>query len=208
MSRAKSVLRKDPNAMSDQVVSTSKTEFPPRLPNVRSGVSPASQLRPTSPATQNNQSFQARVPVVVGEASFRGSLPIDGLISGQLSPNGGNLSVSQKRRGANVDSVPELSGEIRFRDMLRVNGHVAGKIMSEKGTLIIDAAARVDADIDVGIAIISGTVIGQVTASERVELNSEAIINGNISTRALSIKPGAIFHGDCCMLKKASDREL
>jgi cytoskeletal protein CcmA (bactofilin family) len=148
------------------------------------------------------------VPVVVGEASFRGSLPVDGMISGQLSPNGGNLSVSQKRRGANGESAPELSGEIRFRDMLRVNGHVAGKILSEKGTLIIDAAARVDADIEVAIAIISGTVIGRVTASERVELNSQAIINGNISTRALSIRPGAVFHGDCCMIKDVREREL
>jgi cytoskeletal protein CcmA (bactofilin family) len=85
--------------------------------------------------------------------------------------------------------------------MLRINGHVAGRVVSQKGTLIIDAAAQVDAVIDVGVAIISGTVNGEIVGRERVELGPGAVINGNISTPKLSIKPGATFQGDCRMLK-------
>jgi len=110
------------------------------------------------------------------------------------------MTVKQRPRHVAAD-VPELDGELSFKDMLRVNGHIAGKVFSYKGTLIIDASARVDADIDVKVCVISGVVNGDVVAHERVELGSGAIINGNIATRAIKMKPGAVFHGDCRMLK-------
>jgi cytoskeletal protein CcmA (bactofilin family) len=85
--------------------------------------------------------------------------------------------------------------------MLRVNGHIAGTISSEKGTLIVDASARVDASVDVAVAVIAGTVNGDVVGRDRVELGPQAVIHGNISTPNLSMKPGATFQGDCRMLK-------
>ncbi len=145
--------------------------------------------------------FQPRVPIVTGEAIFRGWIPVDGTISGQLGASGSTLSIKQRPRGGPIESQPELSGEISFKGMLRVNGHITGKVTSPKGTLIIDAAARVDGDIDVGVVVISGTVNGDVIGHERVELGPASIINGNISTRTLTMKPGAVFQGDCRMLK-------
>ena len=127
-------------------------------------------------------------------------MPVDGFISGQLAGTGGGLMIKQRVRSG---SDPELDGELSFKDLLRINGHVRGKVQSERGTLIIDDAATVDAQIEVGVAIISGEVNGDVFARERVELGHGAVINGNISTPLLSIKPGATFHGDCRMVKTA-----
>ena len=70
-----------------------------------------------------------------------------------------------------------------------------------KGTLIVDASARVDASIEVAVATISGMVNGDVIGHERVEVGPGAIVNGNISTPSLCIKPGAVFQGDCRILK-------
>jgi cytoskeletal protein CcmA (bactofilin family) len=92
--------------------------------------------------------------------------------------------------------------------MLRINGHVAGKISSNNGTLIVDGSARVDASIDVGVCVVSGTVNGDVVAQERVELGSAAIINGDISTASLCMKPGAIFIGNCRMIKNEPDERF
>jgi cytoskeletal protein CcmA (bactofilin family) len=36
---------------------------------------------------------------------------------------------------------------------------------------------------------------------ERVEVTPGAVVKGNILTPSLSIKPGAVFQGDCRMLK-------
>jgi len=150
-----------------------------------------------SPST----SFQPRVPVITGEATYRGTIPIDGIISGQLGAAGSALSIKQRPGSTSDEPVPELNGEITFKDMLRINGFVAGKIFSFKGTLIVDNSARVDADIDVSVCVVSGTVNGDVVAQQRVELGPAAVINGDISTTSLSMRPGAIFTGNCRMIK-------
>jgi cytoskeletal protein CcmA (bactofilin family) len=184
--------------------------IPPRLPNALAGTEqprplPISHMPPAMrtarPRRDVGASFQARVPIVTGEATFRGWMPVDGTISGQLGATGSALSIRQRPRGGPADSQPELTGEISFKDMLRVNGHITGKVTSAKGTLIVDASALVDGDIEVGVAVISGTVKGDVIGHERVELGPACVINGNISTRILTIKPGAVFQGDCRMLK-------
>jgi cytoskeletal protein CcmA (bactofilin family) len=144
--------------------------------------------------------FQARVPVITGEAVFRGLMPVDGVISGQLGASSSGLTIKQRPRSGPSECVPELNGEITFKDMLRVNGHIAGKVSSEKGTLIVDPSAVVDGDITAGVVVISGIVNGDVVGRDRVELGPAAVINGNISTRSLAMKPGAVFQGDCRML--------
>jgi cytoskeletal protein CcmA (bactofilin family) len=185
-------------------------QIPPRLPNALAGTEqprphPISNMLPAKPTARPRRdtgaNFQARVPIVTGEAVFRGWMPVDGTISGQLGASGSALSIRQRPRGGPAESQPELTGEISFKDMLRVNGHITGKVTSAKGTLIVDASALVEGDIEVGVAVISGTVKGDVIGHERVELGPLCVINGNISTRILTIKPGAVFQGDCRMLK-------
>jgi cytoskeletal protein CcmA (bactofilin family) len=182
--------------------------FPARLPSVKAGSDrTVHALKPVpekaAAQKQNSFHFQPRVPVITGEATYRGYLPIDGIVSGQLHATGGALTIKQRPRNGRDESSPELDGEISFKDMLRVNGHVGGKLLSPKGTLIVDAAATVDALIDVAVAVINGAVNGDVIARERVELGPSAVVHGNISTPALSMKPGATFQGDCCMLNRA-----
>ena len=175
---------------------------PRRLSNADVG-----SVLPIRPASNNKSqvhketSFQPRIPVIIGEATYRGLMPVDGIISGHLGAAGSTLTLKQRPKNGCADAVPELNGEISFKDMLRINGYVAGKIFSYKGTLIVDGSARVDASIDVAACVVSGTVNGDVVAQERVELGPAAIINGDISTSSLSMKPGAIFTGNCRMLK-------
>ncbi|SRR5712692_10334522 len=210
---AKPALKREPEATTESGTENSirsasialPVEVPRRLPNALAGAEP--QKRPigaqllSQSSRQNGFNFQPRVPVLQGEASYRGSVPVDGIISGQLGVSSNSLTIKQRPKNGVVESVPELDGEISFKDMLRVNGHIAGRVFSQKGTLIVDASARVDACIDVAVATISGTVNGDVIGRERVEVGPGAIIRGNISTRSLSLKPGAVFDGDCRMLK-------
>ena len=221
MSPAKAVLKLEPTAetapVAEKVIRSAPDpalpgQIPQRLPNALAGseqskphvhpVAPASPAMPMArPRRDPGANFQARVPIITGEATFRGLMPVDGIISGQLGASGSALTIKQRPRCGPANSEPELTGEISFKDMLRVNGHIAGTVTSQKGTLIVDASALVDGDIDVGVVMISGTVNGDVIGRERVELGPAAVINGNISTQALTMKPGAVFQGDCRMLK-------
>jgi len=153
----------------------------------------------TPAQTRRTGSFQPRVPVITGEVSYRGTVAVDGTICGQLGAAASTLTIKQRPR--NGGSEPELDGELSFKDLLRINGHVAGKVSSDKGTLIVDQSAKVEAEIDVGVCVVSGTVVGDIVGRERVEVTPGATVIGDIATRALSIKPGAVFQGDCRMLK-------
>lgn len=181
----------------------------PDRPHHRAAI-PQDHLSPFRSASDSTPEhrfrFQPRGPALIGEISFRGWVPVDGILSGQLGANGGGISIKQRPRTSAIESEPELTGEICFRDLLRVDGHVAGKILSEKGTLIISIQARVDADIEANTVMISGEVNGNVVAYNRVELSPGAVITGNISAGSLEIRPGAVFHGSCCMLKKNGNR--
>lgn len=198
---AKPALEPEPRTVANSEISLVSRQ--PRLsatPRLAS-VTPVSPIRPVpSEQPKKETSFQPRLPVITGEAHYRGSFPVDGIISGNLGATGSAMTVKQRPRHV-AANVPELNGEISFKDMLRVNGHIAGKVFSYKGTLFVDTSARVDADIDVKVCVISGVVNGDVVAHERVELGSSAVINGNIATGAITMKPGAVFHGDCRMLK-------
>lgn len=158
-------------------------------------------VSPPGPLAKEPRKFQAKVPVITGEAHYRGTVQVDGMLSGQLGAAGSSLNLRQKSRLA-LAAEPELSGEISFHDMVRVNGHIAGTIYSQNGTLIIDLSAKVDANVNVAVAVISGTVHGDIVARERVEIESAAKIYGNIWTRSISIKDGAIFEGACSMIEE------
>jgi cytoskeletal protein CcmA (bactofilin family) len=144
--------------------------------------------------------YQTRIPVITGEVNCRGMLPVDGLVTGQLGGSGGTLAVRQTS-GTIFSRGPELSGEISFLDLVRVNGHIAGTVYSERGTLIVDDRARVDANIEVAVAVINGTINGDIVAHQKVEIGPGAKIYGNIWTRSIAIKDGALFEGVCTMIE-------
>ena len=94
-----------------------------------------------------------------------------------------------------------VTGEANFKAMMRVDGHLSGRICSTSGTLIVGANGKVDANIEVAIAIVHGTVNGDIIATQRLELGRAAKLNGNIQTASLVIEPGALFEGSCKMIK-------
>ncbi len=100
-----------------------------------------------------------------------------------------------------------LTGEATFKAMLRVDGHLSGSVSSESGTLIVGNNGQVDADIQVAVATIHGTVNGDIIASQRLELGRAAKVNGNIQAPSLVIEQGAVFEGSCRMVQLKAEQE-
>ena len=100
-----------------------------------------------------------------------------------------------------------VTGEATFKAMMRVDGHLSGRISSGSGTLIVGANGKVDANIEVAVAMIHGTINGDIIATQRLELGRAAKVNGNIQTPSLVIEQGAIFEGSCKMLQMSSVAE-
>jgi cytoskeletal protein CcmA (bactofilin family) len=148
----------------------------------------------TTPRTFN--SYQTPTPEVKPQSEYTPASPKALTESESLAREikEGNLS-------GFVGSGTVVTGEANFKAMMRVDGHLSGRVSSTSGTLIVGANGKVDANIEVAIAVIHGTVNGDIIATQRLELGRAAKLNGNIQTASLMIEPGALFEGSCKMIK-------
>lgn len=91
-----------------------------------------------------------------------------------------------------------FKGVLSFTGTIRIDGHVEGEIVGED-LLIIGEPARVEAEVEVGVVIVSGRLMGSVQARKRVELLAPAEVHGTIRTPCLIVAEGAVFNGTCEM---------
>jgi cytoskeletal protein CcmA (bactofilin family) len=87
--------------------------------------------------------------------------------------------------------------ELKFDGTLRIEGYFTGHLHSDEGTLVLAEGGEINTDIAVGVAVINGTVVGNIRARRRIELGSGARVIGDLYTPALTVMPGAIFEGKC-----------
>ena len=97
----------------------------------------------------------------------------------------------------------EINGDIAFSDRLQVDGRVSGKLTSENGTLIIGEPGQLDAQIDVGVCVVHGSVNGNLVARSKVEIRRTGRVNGDVMTPVLLVEEGAVFNGAIKMGKEA-----
>jgi len=102
-----------------------------------------------------------------------------------------------------IEINAEMQGTLSFSDPvnLRINGIFSGALQT-KGTLTVGETANVEAKITGENIIIAGKVKGDVLASKMLVLMPSAELFGNMSTPKLNIVEGAIFEGQCQMLKE------
>jgi cytoskeletal protein CcmA (bactofilin family) len=95
----------------------------------------------------------------------------------------------------NIGPSISIQGELSCTDSLRVDGHVQGQIVLREAELTIGRSARVDADVRAHRVLILGTLNGNVTATERIELGASANVTGGLSANNVVIVDGAQFCG-------------
>jgi cytoskeletal protein CcmA (bactofilin family) len=78
----------------------------------------------------------------------------------------------------------EIDGTYAFTGTVMLNGKFKGEIQSSD-ILIIGEKGIVNANINVGTVLISGEVMGNVLATERIELRGTARVFGDIEARGL-----------------------
>jgi cytoskeletal protein CcmA (bactofilin family) len=119
----------------------------------------------------------------------------------------------QFKKGKEIDEIvsllgegAELNGEISFTNGLRVDGVVKGKVRSE-AALVVGRAGKVEAEVNVKKVTINGEFHGVIRASDRVEINKDGKVYGDIFSPCLIIEAGAVFEGRCNMSKRQIQQE-
>ncbi|GAB4326255.1 MAG: hypothetical protein Kow0074_20610 [Candidatus Zixiibacteriota bacterium] len=91
-----------------------------------------------------------------------------------------------------------FNGTLEVAGTLRVDGVLKGEV-NVTDTVAVGPTGQVDANVKTKNAVISGSVKGNIHATEKVELQAKANITGDLTTKALVIEQGAVFHGNCNM---------
>jgi len=87
-----------------------------------------------------------------------------------------------------------ISGKLTGDEDLTVQGRVEGELTLTR-TLIVEPSGVVKANVAVKNAIISGVVVGNINATESVELTREGRMVGDIRAPRVIIVDGASFRG-------------
>lgn len=88
-----------------------------------------------------------------------------------------------------------IRGRLKCDENLVVHGRMEANVESRR-VLRIEATGIVNANIDVKAAWIGGIVVGDIRATELVELSPEARVVGDIATPRLIVHDGASFRGN------------
>ncbi len=87
-----------------------------------------------------------------------------------------------------------ISGSLNGDEDLTVNGRVEGTLALTK-TLLVEPTGIVKAEVQVRNCVIAGVVVGNVTATESVEITNQGRMVGDITSPRVIIVDGASFRG-------------
>jgi cytoskeletal protein CcmA (bactofilin family) len=120
-----------------------------------------------------------------------------------------NKEISGTGFNANTVIGPSIliSGKLTGDEDLTVRGRVEGEL-SLSHTLIVEPSGIVKANVAVKNAIVSGVVVGNIAATESVELTREGRMVGDIRSPRVIIVDGASFRGRIDMGEVEPGRQL
>ncbi len=110
-----------------------------------------------------------------------------------------------------IGTGTEIDGDITFSGGLHVDGYIRGAVrggQSEQSALTLSEQGTVEGDLQVPNIIINGTVVGDVYASQRVELAPKAKVTGSVYYNLLEMAMGAEVNGQLIHNKEAEPQML
>ena len=99
-----------------------------------------------------------------------------------------------------VNEGTDIEGKVTFTGTVLLNGRMRGEIVSND-VLVVGERGVVNASIQASIVEISGEVVGNISATDRIELRPNCRVFGDIDAPVVIIDEGALLEGQCRMTK-------
>jgi cytoskeletal protein CcmA (bactofilin family) len=87
-----------------------------------------------------------------------------------------------------------FEGKLTFEGTVRIDGRFKGEVFTDD-VLVIGEGAHVEAELDVGEVIVTGTVVGNIKAKRSIEIHAPGRVKGDLHTPSLQIDKGVVFEG-------------
>jgi cytoskeletal protein CcmA (bactofilin family) len=115
-----------------------------------------------------------------------------------------------------ISPKTEIVGDVKFKGGLQVEGIVKGNLIAEAGSgavVRISDSGRVEGQVNVPNVVVNGAVVGNIYASEYIELAKKARIQGDVYYHMMEMVLGAEINGKLIhqgkdQLKKANKSML
>ena len=88
----------------------------------------------------------------------------------------------------------EITGTVKSKEPLHIDGKVDGELVCEQAA-IVGKQAVIAGNITAGSVTVEGSVQGNITARDRVELKAESRLVGDLKARRLVVQEGATIVG-------------
>jgi cytoskeletal protein CcmA (bactofilin family) len=104
----------------------------------------------------------------------------------------------------NIGKSVVIKGELNGSEDLTIEGHVEGKIELREHVLTIGPHGKIKAEVFAKAVIVLGEVVGNINASEKVDIRDNGSVDGDIISPRVAIAEGAHFRGSVDMQRKAA----
>lgn len=104
-----------------------------------------------------------------------------------------------------------IRGDVEFSGALHLDGCIDGAVLAaDDGNAVftLSAEGQVIGEVRVPNAVVNGTVKGNIVATERLELATQARIEGDVHYRVLEMAAGAEINGRMMRLADEPPRQL
>jgi cytoskeletal protein CcmA (bactofilin family) len=88
-----------------------------------------------------------------------------------------------------------VKGEVTGAEDLTIDGQLEGRIDLPDHVLTVGPNATILADVTAKVVTIFGSVIGTVTAKEKVDIRKSGSVEGSVTCARLAVQEGAILTG-------------
>ena len=105
-----------------------------------------------------------------------------------------------RRVGAFLDDGSQIEGKYTCTGTVMLDAKLRGEITA-KDTLVIGEHAVVEASVRAAILVVHGKLVGNVVATERVEMRSGARVTGDVEAPVIVMEAGATHDGRSRMTK-------
>ena len=111
------------------------------------------------------------------------------------SPSQPKSAADERRVTAWIGQGVVVEGRITSTQDLRIDGTVQGTIEVGRHGLVIGASAAIRANLAARTILISGAITGNVAATERIDLQPTASVEGDVSAPRVVMADGAVVKG-------------
>ena len=113
-----------------------------------------------------------------------------------------------KSAGAHIGKSLSIKGQISGSEDLFIDGEVEGRITLDGNSLTVGPNGNVRAEVTARSITILGRLLGNVRASERIEIRKTGSLEGDLVTARIVIEEDAMFRGSIDIVKPGQDTAM